>query len=114
MAGSGESPTFVYIAMKENGESKVFQDFETFASHYRLKELNPEFYTDKIISDTKANIDRVNRGMVPVVVNINDRLVTLVVTRAEFFASSTGGRRSRRTFRRHNTLHRNVRRHNVK
>ena len=114
MAGTGEAPSMVYVVMKPSGESKVFQEFETFASQYRLKELNPEFYTDEIISQTKSNIDRETGRIVPVVVNTDGRLESLFVTRSEFIPSSKGGRRLRRTFRRNNTLHRNVRRHNVK
>lgn len=119
MAGTGEVPTFVYVVIDVvDGKSKVFQDFETFASHYRLKELNPEFYTDDIIAKTKANIDResavVGSEPTPVVATINGKLETLYVERSVFIASRSGGRRSRRTLRRHNTLHRNVRRNHVK
>jgi len=114
MAGTGESPTYVYVAMKQTGESKVFSDFETLASHYRLKELNPEFYTDDILRQTKSSIDGAAGGIVPVVVNIGGRLESVFVSRSQIIGSFKGGRRSRRTFRRNNTLHRNVRRHHVK
>lgn len=92
----------------------MFQDFETFASHYRLKELNPEFYTDEIIAKTRVNIDRAAGAPIPVIVNVDGNLEPFSVSRSEFIVSKSGGRRSRRTFRRHNTLHRNVRRHHVK
>lgn len=114
MAGTGESPTFVYVSAEPTGKKKVFQDFETFTSHYRFAELNPEFYTSDILSKTQKNIDRKPGEPVTVIANIDENLVPLSVSRAEFITHSAGGRRSRRTLRRHNTLHRNVRRHNVK
>lgn len=114
MAGTGEAPTTVYVVIAPNQKAQVFQEFETLATKFRLKELNPEFYTDDIVRQTKSSIEKSNGRPVPVIINQDGVLEPAFVYLSEFIPSASGGRRSRRTFRRNNTLHRNVRRHHVK
>lgn len=106
-----------YTVTNQRGTATTFPDFKSIVTRYRLTEDDPEFYSDANIPDIESKFGSGYYMSLPITTTKrNGKRETLFVTATT--ANPMGGRRSRRrsrrTLRRHNTLHRNVRRHNVK
>lgn len=110
MAGTGETPdaSHVFVVTKIGGGGfHVFATFEDIVKYYRLLELGLGYDEESMEKEKKA-VESGNISMI----SLGEEIIQIF--RADSHLSPRGGRRSRRTFRRNNTLHRNIRRHHVK
>ena len=115
MAGTGESPdvehVYVVVPAWGGGEFHVFSTFDDIVRHYRILELDLG-YTAEMMENEKKAIESTGEMRYIPLDQIGEQMIQIF--RARSHIPPRGGRRSRRTFRRNNTLHRNVRRHHIK
>ena len=115
MAGTGETEdvTYVYVVAPRWGEGDfhVFSTFEDIVRHYRILELGLG-YTAEMMENEKKEIESTGEMRYIPLDDLGEEMIQIF--RARSHIPPRGGRRSRRTFRRNNTLHRNIRRHHVK
>ena len=116
MAGTGETEdvTYVYVVVPlwGGGEFHVFSTFDDIVRHYRILELPNQPYTAEMMENEKKEIESTGEMRYISLDELGEQMIQIF--RARSHIPPRGGRRSRRTFRRNNTLHRNVRRHHIK
>ena len=125
MAGSGDAPSSIYIVETESmfpdlvahdRTMEAFQNLDDVYTHHRISHFLQNGPVPLTAEQAEIRIQQ-SKGIVESRNFDWFQLqfpIMLKIRKIKVHESKSGGRRSGRTLRRHNTLHRNVRRHNVK